>query len=178
MVRMDITTYAERLRGELAQSAAAGDEHIREAAERLTRALDPALRLSLMEVLSEAAAEITSAMPSGSVEARLHGRDIEFVVDHAPAPAVTEAAPTVEDEADEGNLARITLRLPESIKVRAEELAAKHGHSLNTWIVNTLRAATRENAVNIDIDLSSIPFLDRDFPFNKSSGPRRMSGWV
>lgn len=176
---MDITSYVERLRVELAQSAAAGDQDIREAAERLARALDPALRLSLMEVLSEAAAEITSAMRAGSVETRLHGRDIEFVVDHgAPTPAAPTVGPTpTEDDSDEGNLARITLRLPESIKARAEELAGRSGHSLNTWIVNTLRAATRENAVNIDIDLSSIPFLDKDFPFSKG-GSRRMSGWV
>jgi ribosomal protein L12E/L44/L45/RPP1/RPP2 len=131
-----------------------------------------------MEVLSEAAAEITSAMRAGSVETRLHGRDIEFVVDHGAPSSAAAAPPPTEDESDEGNLARITLRLPESIKVRAEELAAKGGHSLNTWIVNALRAATRENAVNIDIDLSSIPFLDRDFPFSKSGGSRRMSGWV
>ena len=65
------------------------------------------------------------------------------------------------DEAEEDDaVARITLRIPESVKYKAEELAAKGGHSLNSWIVNVVRNATRERAVNVDIDLSSIPFLD------------------
>jgi hypothetical protein len=178
-MHMDITPFAERLRADLAQTAAAGDDVVRAAAERLTGAVDPALRLTLMEALSEAAAEITSAMRGGSVEVRLSGRDVEFVVSEAsghPEPATS--TPVEEEPDDEGALARITLRIPESIKSRAEELAAKGGSSLNTWIVNVLRQATREHAVNIDIDLSSIPFLDQDFPFGKKGGPRRMTGWV
>jgi hypothetical protein len=176
---MDLTPYAERLRADLAQTAAAGDDGVRAAADRLTGAVDPALRLTLMEVLSEAAAEITSAMRGGSVEARLHGRDIEFVVTEAAAhPQPASAAPVEDEPDDEGTLARITLRIPEAIKTRAEELAARGGSSLNTWIVNVLRQATREPAVNIDIDLSSIPFLDQEFPFGKKGGPRRMTGWV
>ena len=43
---------------------------------------------------------------------------------------------------DEGDTSRITLRLPEPLKGRAEELAAQRGQSLNTWIVNAVRAAT------------------------------------
>jgi len=82
----------------------------------------------------------------------------------------------VEDE--DGAVARITLRLPESVKYRAEELATKGGHSLNSWIVNVVRAATRERAINVDLDLSSVPFLDREtFPGGRR-GPKRMSGWV
>ena len=40
-----------------------------------------------------------------------------------------------------------------------------------------LRAATREHSVNIDIDLSSVPFLD-DFPGSRKRGSRRMTGWT
>lgn len=172
---MDITPYVERLRTDLSAAAAAGGEQARDAAERLTMALDPALRLTLMEVLSEASAEITSAMRTGSVEARLAGRDIEFVLDEGVATP-PPAAETGDTDVDEGELARITVRIPESIKARAEELAARGGNSLNTWIVNVLRHATREHAVNIDIDLSSLK--DAGFPFGKSGGSRRMSGWI
>lgn len=176
---MDITPYAERLRADLAQTATAGDEQVRAAAERLATALDPALRLALMEVLSEAAAEITSAMRAGGVEARLRGRDIEFaVLEAAPAAPSATAPDREDDDTDEGTLARITLRLPEAVKNRAEELAAKGGQSLNTWIVQALRRATRNGAVEVDIDLSSIPFRDHDFPFGRHGSPRRMSGWV
>ena len=40
--------------------------------------------------------------------------------------------------------------MPESVKARAEEFAARSGHSLNTWLVNIVRAATRDNAINVD----------------------------
>ncbi len=72
----------------------------------------------------------------------------------------------------------MTLRIPESVKARAEELAARSGHSLNTWLVNVVRAATRESAINVDIDLSSIPFLGGNDPFGGKRGNRRMTGWV
>ena len=182
---MDITPYVERLRHDLAQAAAAGDQQIREAADRLTLALDPSVRLALMEALSQAAAEITTEMRAGSVDERLAGRDLEFVVEH-PAPggpaAAAPPAAAGDDEDDDGAVARITLRLPESLKTRAEELAAKTGSSLNTWIVNVLRQATREGAINIDIDLSSIPFLEGADHFGpgrgERRGTRRMTGWI
>lgn len=177
---MDITPYVENLRRDLLAAAEAAGPEAREATERLTFALDPAARLALMEAVSQAAAEITAEMADGSVDVRLDGRDLAFVVQSAPAaPPPTAPAPAPEDEADdEGPLARITLRIPESVKAKAEEMAGRSGHSLNTWLVNVVRSATnRDTAINVDIDLSSIPFLGGNDPF----GPRnskRMSGWV
>jgi ribosomal protein L12E/L44/L45/RPP1/RPP2 len=183
VVRMDITPYVERLRHDLLQAAGAGDDTLRDAAERLSLALDPAMRLVLMEVLSQATAEITTEMRAGAVEVRLNGRDLDFVVSQpTPAPAASSAPveATDDEEEEDGATARITLRLPESVKTRAEELAAKGSQSLNTWIVNVLRAATREKAVTVDIDLSSIPFMEGDFPFGRGrrGGGKRMTGWV
>ena len=185
---MDITPYVESLRQDLAAAAEAGGPEARAAAERLAMALDPAVRLALMDALSQAAAEITSELREGSVEVRLRGREPQLVVDvpsvpalpappSPPAPPAPPGSPTEEDEED-GTIARITLRIPEAVKFRAEELAAKSGHSLNGWIVNVLRAATRERgAINVDIDLSSIPFFD-DSRTRGRHGPRRMTGWV
>src|SRR4051794_7295598 len=149
---MDITPYVENLRRDLAAAAEAGGSEARAAAERLALALDPAVRLVLMDALSQAAAEITSELPVGSVDVRLRGREPEFVVDvptvpMAPAPPEPPQPPAPEDVegADEDDtVARITLRIPESLKFRAEEMAAKGGHSLNSWIVNVVRAAARD----------------------------------
>lgn len=99
----------------------------------------------------------------------------------APAPP---PAPALDEDAGDGALARVTLRIPESVKTRAEERAAKAGISLNTWLVNVVRSATTsEDAINVNIDLSSLPFLGRDQfddPFGRgpNRGNRRMSGWV
>jgi hypothetical protein len=189
---MDITPYVESLRQDLAAAAEAGGPEAKAAAERLALALDPAVRLALMDALSQAAAEITSELPHGSVELRLKGREPQLVVDvpsgpmapEPPMPPMPPNPPTPpgaasEEDEEEGTIARITLRIPEAVKFRAEELAAKSGHSLNGWIVNVLRAATKERgAINVDIDLSSIPFFDDGRLVHGRQGSRRMSGWV
>lgn len=178
---MDITPYVDSLRQDLVTAAATGGEEVRLAAERLALALDPAARLALMEAISHAAAEITAEMPVGGVDVRLDGRELDFVVQAGvPAPPVPPGpAPTLlAEETDEGGLARITLRIPESVKARAEERASQAGHSLNTWLVGVVRSATSDTAINVDIDLSSIPFLNGTDPVGGRRGSRRMTGWV
>lgn len=184
MVRMDITPYIESLRSDLAAAAEAGGPEVAQAAQRLTYALEPSSRLAFMEAISQAAAEISTELPSGGVDVRLNGRELDFVVS-APPPTPptppTPPAPPVSPEAeiDEGGLARVTLRIPESVKAKAEERAAEAGQSLNTWLVNVVRAATRDHAINVDIDLSSLEFLERFDPFRSRQGQstRKMTGW-
>ena len=185
---MDISPYVEGLRRDLLAAADAAGPEARAAAERLSYALDPAARLSIMEAVSQAAAEITAELPAGSVDVHLNGRDLEFGV-HLPAPTAPAAAPTSteraeEEDEDEGAVARITLRLPEGLKTKAEELAARSGHSLNTWLVNVIRAATRDGGINVDVDLSSLPQFINDAmsglePFRSTpKSSRRMTGWL
>ena len=178
---MDITPYVDNLRRDLLAAAEAAGPEAHAAAERLVFALDPSARLALMEAISQAAAEITAEMSVGSVDVRLSGRELDFVVaasPPAPPPPPSAPPPPSPEDVEEGGVARITLRLPEAVKTKAEEFAARSGHSLNTWLVNVVRAATREGAVNVDIDLSSIPFFTGD-PFGGGKrGERRMTGWV
>jgi hypothetical protein len=180
---MDITPYVESLRKDLTAAAEAAGPEARAAAERMMFALEPAMRLVVMETLSHAAAEITAELPAGLVEVRLRGREPELLVDvpAVPAPEPQEPiGPQADDEVesdDDGVIARVSLRIPESVKVRAEELAARSGHSLNGWIVTILRAATTPRTLNVDVDLSSIPFLDSG-PRSGGRPGRRMSGWV
>jgi HicB family len=178
---MDITPYVDSLRRDLSAAAEAGGPDIAQAAERLAMALDPSARLALMEAISQAASEITAEMPAGGVDVRLNGRELDFVVHSeqgAGGPPPPPPPPTPEEIEEEGGMARVTLRIPESVKAKAEELAARSGHSLNTWLVQVVRAATRDNAINVDIDLSSIPFFGGNDPFGKGRGNKRMTGWV
>jgi hypothetical protein len=179
---MDINQFVEGLRRDLAQAAEAGGDEIRAAAERLALALDPAVRLTLMDALSQAASEITNELEGTSVEVRLKGREPIFVVlgapddsAHAAASAAQEAAEAAEEfgwDDDGETVARITLRLPESLKARAEEIAAKRGQSLNTWLVNAARAAA-----TININISSTPWGPGAPGRNRSSN-KRIQGWV
>ena len=182
---MDITPYVDSLRRDLVAAAETGDDDVKRAAERLSFALDAAARLAFMELVSQAAAEITAELPAGGVDVRLNGRELDFVVHApspvaAPAPPAPPAPPSLDGDNEEGSLARITLRIPESVKARAEEKAAKAGQSLNTWLVNVVRAATSDHAINVDIDLSSLAFLDNFDPFGgkRKPGNRRMTGWL
>jgi hypothetical protein len=182
-MHMDITPYVDSLRRDLVSAAEGAGPELRQAAERLAFALDPAARLAMMEAISQAASEITAEMPAGGVDVRLDGRDLDFVV-HAPeahaAPPPPPPPPSAPEAEDDGGVARITLRLPESVKGKAEDAAAAAGQSVNTWLVNVIRAATRDGnaAVSVDIDLSSIPFVGGNDPFAGGRGIRRMTGWV
>jgi hypothetical protein len=179
MMRMDITPYVDSLRSSLVSAADSAGDETRQAAERLTFALDASARLAIMEALSQAAAEITAEMPNGGVDVRLNGRELDFVVHVAAPTAPAPPPPPSPDDLDDGNLSRITLRIPESVKVKAEEKAAEAGQSLNTWLVNIVRMATRDGAINIDVDLSSIPFFGGDpFGSSKGRGNKRMTGWL
>ncbi len=180
---MDTTPFVESLRQDLMQAAEAGGADIRAAAERLSHALDPAVRLTLMDALSQAASEITHELAGTSVEVRLKGREPVFVVigqatQVPPAPPSSPAPPEPPESLEEMGLsdddvvARITLRLPESLKAKAEELAAGRGQSLNTWLVNAARAAASFN-----LDVSSTPFGPGAPGRNRSSN-KRIQGWV
>jgi hypothetical protein len=149
---MDLIPYVELLRRELAVAAEAGGEEARALAERLTAPLESAIRLTLLEALSAATAEITRDLAPGSVHLRLSGRDPDFVVTLPPAdrPMPEEHTPGVPaaplDEAalpagDKGGTSRINLRLPDDVKVRVEEAAGRERISVNAWLVRAAAAA-------------------------------------
>jgi hypothetical protein len=144
MVSMDITPYAENLRRELLVAAEAGGDDARALAERLTAPLESAIRLTLLDALSQAADEITRELAPGSVELRLRAGEPEFVVTPVPAEeAISDAPPAASapPEPDESATARINLRLPEHLKAGIEQAAGRERMSVNTWLVRTAAAA-------------------------------------
>ncbi|GGU33770.1 hypothetical protein [Streptomyces lavendofoliae] len=148
---MDLTPYVDNLRRELAVAAEAGGDEARELAERLTAPLESATRLTMLNVLSAAMAEVTRELAPGSVDVRLRGLDPDFVVTPPPAEGGAPAEPSVSGEplgsgpapaeGDEGGTARVNLRLPAHLKARAEEAAGREGLSVNAWLVRAVSAA-------------------------------------
>lgn len=172
--------YVENLRRDLAAAAEVGGPDARALAERLASALESATRLALLEALSAAADEITSDLAPGSVDMRLRGGDPEFVVTPPQPPAGgsvgggTEiaweagAAPPAEPQhAEEGGTARMTLRLPEHLKLRVEEVAGRQGVSVNAWLVRAISAAFEPGAGS--------RLVDRSQP---TQSGRSYTGWV
>jgi hypothetical protein len=133
---MEMARFVEALESDLAAIAAVGDEQTRVAAERVLQAIRGSVGLRLLDALGEAALELNAQLPSGHVEVRLAGQDpaLVYVGEEEAAPE-----PAVED----GQTARITLRLPEALKASIDAAAAREGISVNSWLVRTLsRGAT------------------------------------
>ncbi|MGK5685350.1 hypothetical protein [Actinoplanes sp. URMC 104] len=144
---MDLTPYLESLRADLAAAAAPAGPEIQRAAELLGHSLEASARLALLEALSDAAAEITTRLPDATVEVRLRGRDADLAVSrHAPPPPDPPAAPVAPAAADGGDLTRLTLRMPESLKTHVEQTAAAEGVSVNAWLVRAVTAAVNAPA--------------------------------
>jgi hypothetical protein len=171
---MDLTPYVDTLRRDLAVAAEAGGEDARALAERLTAPLESAARLALLDVLSDAADEITRDLAPGSVQVRLRGREPSFIVTPAPGdsfgepgpPAVADVPPPVPPDGEDGAMARINLRLAEHLKGRIEAAADRAGLSVNGWLVRAAAAALESG------DRGSRS--DRRAP----RGGERYSGWV
>jgi hypothetical protein len=146
---MDLTPYVELLRRELAVAAEAGGDEVRALADRLTAPLDSAMRLTLLEALSAATAEITRDLAPGSVHLRLVGRDPDFVVALPPAeePLAAPPPPPIDESAGAGGTSRINLRLPDDVKARVEEAAARERISVNAWLVRAAVSALQPGAV-------------------------------
>jgi hypothetical protein len=173
---MELTRYVTDLQHQLEVAAEAGGDEARELAERLLAPLEAATRLVLLEALSVAASEITRELAPGSVDLRLRGREPEFVVTPAPTSARFEDAPeqlpgmptaaslSALDDVGDGGTSRTTLRLPDTLKLRVEEAAAREGLSVNTWLVRVVATALEGR--------------ERQPVQRDAGGGERYTGWV
>ena len=176
---MDLSPYLEAVSEDLARSTALADEPTREVVRRLVPSIEPAVRLALVQALSDAAAAITAELDDAVVTLRMDGRDPALEVRQLPSPAETDdpergvRGGDEEDDDDKGRgTARLTVRLPETLKRRAEARAEQAETSLNTWVVQTLRRATDSPVQGAAAD------LDAAIRSSATPTPRRVTGWA
>src|SRR3984957_9938069 len=130
---MKMSLVVDGLRSDVVAVGELGDETVAVVAERIADVLGRSVPARILDVLSDAAAELSATLPAGRVDIRVAGDDVDLTyVEDAPGPA---AAPT--GEGDEQS-ARISLRLGEALKSRLEKGAAAEGGSGNTFIVRVL----------------------------------------
>jgi|SRR5581483_3348139 len=139
---MNLTIVLDGLQQDLQRLSELGDERSAQVAQRLGEALGSNLRLKLLDLLSQAAVELSSKLPSGHVEVRLAGQEPELVFVDAPG----ESAGNV---AGEELSARISLRLPESLKAAVEKAADREGVSTNAWLVRAIARAAESRPVHV-----------------------------
>jgi predicted transcriptional regulator len=138
---MELGQYVNDLQRQLVDAAENGSDDTRAVAERLAAGLDSSVRLVLLDVLSAAAGEITRDLAPGSVDVRLRGREVEFVVAAPSTEPDSDERPAAPVDLDDASTSRTTLRLPDALKARVDEAAAADGLSVNTWLVRAVAAA-------------------------------------
>lgn len=119
------------------------DPAVAEGAAGFMEAFWPAVRSALLEVAQQVAAEIDAQLGDRRVDVRLVGGDPEMVI--TPLSDTREAA-------DEDLEARITLRLPPSLKGIIEDAASSSGDSINSWVVDALRSRARRSNVGSRVE--------------------------
>lgn len=113
---------------------AAADPAVDAAVGHLVELLGPALRQAALELAEQAASEVRAQLPDRSVDVVL--------VEGDPMLRVGQPVPPPSDPAEELD-ARITLRLPPSLKRLIEDVADSAGDSVNTWVVDQLACGAR-----------------------------------
>jgi HicB family len=135
---MKMSLVVDGLRSDVVAVGELGDEAVADLAERIADVLARSTPARILDLLSDAATEVSAELPEGRVELRVAGDDVQL--------AYVEAEHVAADS--DGELsARITLRLSEALKSRVEEGAAAQGTSVNSYIVRALErgASTSRN---------------------------------
>jgi len=95
-------------------------------------------------------------------------------VEVEPTAATNGDEPTF--SAAEGDVEKITIRIPAELKDLAQQAAGRAGTSANTWFVKALARAVR----NIDVQTAPPPQSSppRDYSDERRGRGSRISGWV
>lgn len=142
---METEPFVRAIQDDLEAAVATGDEAVARAAERIARTIEASLRLHLLDAVSSAALELSEQLPTGRVDVRLAGRDVQlvYVFDEVPPPP-----PPLPPEPEEPSIARLTLRMPEGLKQRVESAAEGEGISTNAWLVRAVMRGLEHRRVS------------------------------
>ena len=148
---MHVDAYTETLRRTLVETSSLGDDRTQDVARSLAAALDPALRLVALQMLTDTADELNGELDGAHVAVVMDGSTPHLLVNQATplnqdaeavgVPVQNTSQVSQEPMAQEGNEVRTTLRLPESLKQQIDVAARAQGRSVNAWLVEAARSA-------------------------------------
>lgn len=115
---------------------AGGDGAVEEALDHLIAALAPAIRQAAMDLAEQAACEVRAQLPDRTVDL--------ILADGDPSLRITDVAVAAEASPSEDLDARITLRIPPSLKTLIEDAAGTAGASVNSWVLDALSRRARK----------------------------------
>ena len=155
---MHVDAYTETLRRTLVETSSLGDDRTQDVARSLAAALDPALRLVALQMLTDTADELNGELDGAHVAVVMDGATPHLLVtqadrsdereqDHVTGPNRHAETPVhAVPEVEEGPEVRTTLRLPESLKQQIDAAARVQGRSVNAWLVEAARGALSEQS--------------------------------
>src|SRR5271154_644979 len=108
---MKMSLVVDGLRSDVVAVGELGDDTVAEVAERIADVLVRSVPGRVLDLLSDAAAELTASLPEGRVDIRVAGDDVDMTY--------VEDEPVAAGEGDDLS-ARVTLRLGERLKSRVE----------------------------------------------------------
>lgn len=114
---------------------AGGDGEMEAMADALMATLEPAVHQIALDLAEQAAAEVS---------AQLASHDIDVVLSEGEPTLRVRSGGEGAEASNESLDARITLRLPPTLKERVEVAAEDVGESVNSWLVKALAAHARE----------------------------------
>lgn len=134
---MDTSIAMTRLETAIEQQVlvSGGDAEFEAMATTLLAALEPVVRQIALDLSEQAAAEVS---------AQLTGHEIEVVLSDGEPTLRVRAAEEGAEIGSESLDARITLRLPPTLKEKVEVAADDVGESVNSWLVRTLASQASE----------------------------------
>lgn len=137
---MHVEPVINSIRAALFQHAvvSGSDPVVEAAARQLTEAIGPALRLAAMDLAEQAAAEVGAQLPDQRVDVVLTDGDPSLRVSERPGGAERQVVEDLD--------ARITLRLPPSLKQLIEDAAETRGESVNGWVMDVLNKRARRSS--------------------------------
>jgi hypothetical protein len=136
---MKMSLVVDGLRSDVVAVGDLGDDAVAETAERIADVLVRSVPGRVLDLLSDAAAELTASLPDGRIDIRVAGDDVDMTYVEDDLGSVAAAG-----HGDDLS-ARLTLRVSEGLKSRVEQSAAADGVSVNTFILRTLERGTSSN---------------------------------
>lgn len=161
---MEMSPYVEELKDRVIAAANHG-ELSQEELEQIVEQIDPAIRLTLLQLVSAVVDEISAEFAPDLVEVRLRAMDPEIVVSRAGTALVARTVSAIDGEVGvdaDGSVSRMTLRMSERLKQRIEQAAAAESLSVNSWLVRL---------ISQEVD-------QRHPPGNPPPGVQHLTGWA
>lgn len=112
-----------------------GDAEFEAMATTLLATLEPVVKQIALDLAEQAAVEVS---------AQLTGHQIDVVMSEGEPSLRVRSSDETSDLGSESLDARITLRLPPTLKEKVEVAADDVGESVNSWLVRTLAAQATE----------------------------------